>query len=260
MKNVKFLFAFLFAALLSSCLDTEEKIVFNADNSGTYLMTVDMGRMLQMASSMGAAQSEPGKLKEKKDTTIYLKDILNTADNLSAEEKALYKDGVISVKMDEAKNEMKIVISSPFKNGAALTEIKNNLAAVMNKLKAFEKATGEKEKPEEEGNTQMGVKSANPLGDLFTFKAAPGRVSNTITSMDVFKSKIASDSTLGMIKPMTAMMGDFNYRTIIVLPKAVKKYDGPGSSISADKKTITFSTTLTEMLEHPEKVSFEVNY
>jgi hypothetical protein len=45
-----------------------------------------------------------------------------------------------------------------------------------------------------------------------------------------------------------------------VLPKVVKKYDGPGSSISTDKKTLTFETTLTEMMEHPEKVSYIVEY
>lgn len=59
---------------------------------------------------------------------------------------------------------------------------------------------------------------------------------------------------------MTAMTGDFNYHTIIILPKAVKGYDGPGSTISANKKTITFKTTLTEMVAHPEKVSYLVKY
>jgi hypothetical protein len=67
-------------------------------------------------------------------------------DSLSAEERRLYKDAMIHLKLDEEKDEMMIVMSSPFKNPADLVEIKKNFSTVMNKLKAFEKATGEKGK------------------------------------------------------------------------------------------------------------------
>src|SRR6187431_1784215 len=118
MKYIKFAISILFAIFLTSCLDTEEKIVLNANNSGTYSLSFDLGKMLEMAASMGGNNSNPDKVKEKKDTTIYLKDLVNSADNLTAVEKALYKDGMISIKMDEAKNEMKIVMSTPFNNAA----------------------------------------------------------------------------------------------------------------------------------------------
>lgn len=259
MKNLSFLPALLFVSGLSSCIDTEEKIELNANNSGTYSVTIDLARILKMAGSMGA-KSEAGKVMENKDTTVYLKDLMNAGDKLTAAEKALYKDGMIHVKLDEAKSEMKIVMTSPFKNTADLIEIKNNFSTVMNKLKAFEKATGENAKSSTEEDMKMGAKSANPVGDQFTFSARPGRISNIITNMDAFKKSVAADSSLSMMTQISSMMGDFNYRTVIVLPKSVKKYDGPGSTISADKKTLTFFTTLAEMLEHPEKVSYEVAY
>jgi hypothetical protein len=210
---------------------------------------------------MGGGNSNPDKVKEKKDTTIYLKDLLSSADNLTQEEKVLYKDGMVHVKLDEAQNEMKIIMSTPFKNAVDLVEIKNNFPAVLNKLKAFEKATGEDNKQGDDGeDMKMGAKSANPVGEQFTFFADKGKISYTIKDIEAFKKNVADDSTLSMMSQMTTMMGDFNYRTILVLPKTVKKYDGPGSSISDDKKTLTFSTTLTEMLEHPEKVSYIVEY
>ena len=261
MKNLKFAIAFLFTLVLSSCLDTEEKIALNADNSGTYSLSIDLSKMLEMAASMGGDQSNPDKVMEKKDTTIFIKDMLNSADILTTEEKALYKDAVINVKLDEAKSEMKIVMSSPFRNAVDLMEIKKNFPTVMNKLKAIEKATNEEGK--EGGSAEdmkMGAKTTNPVGDQFTFLAGKGIISNTITDIEAFKKNVAADSTLGMMTQMTAMMGEFNYRTMIVLPKSVKKYDGPGSTISTDKKTLTFVTTLTEMLEHPEKVSYKVEY
>ncbi len=262
MKNLKFLFALAFSAVLSSCLDTEEKIVLNDDNSGSYSMALDMGKMLSMAASMGGGdKSAPEKGKEKKDTTVYLKDMVNAADNLTPEEKAIFQNAVISIKMDEAQHEMKIVMSTPFGNAAGLMEIKKNFGTVLNKLKAFEKASGEHAKAGDDvGDMKMDANSANPVEDQFTFKAGPGLISNTITNIQAFKDKVASDSTLGMMSQMTAMMGDINYNIIIVLPKAVKKYDGPGSTITEDKRTLHFATTLTEMMEHPEKVSYKVEY
>ena len=261
MKNLKFALAFLFAGVLSSCLDTEEKIVINADNSGSYSMSFDLGRMFKMLSSMGGDKANPDKIKEKKDTTIFLKDLMNATDSLTAEEKILYKDGKVYLKLDEEKDEMKIEMSTPFKNMSDLASIKNNFTTVLNKLKAFDKATGEKQKLNvEEAGMDAGAKSANPVSDQLTFKAAPGSVSNTINDIAAFKNKVATDSTFSMISQMTAMTGDFNYHTIIILPKAVKGYDGPGSTISTDKKTITFNTTLKEMVAHPEKVSYLVKY
>lgn len=261
MKNLKFLAALLFAGILSSCLDTEEKIVLNADHSGTYSIALDLSRMLSMAASMGGDKVNAEKNKQKKDTTIYLKDLISAADNLTPEEKALFKDGSLKIKMDETKNEMIVVMNAPFKNPADLVEIKKSFIMVVNKLQAFEKATGDEPKQADEPDEMKTMaKSISPVGDQFTFTASPGFVSNTLINIEAFKQKTENDSSLNMIKQMSGMMGDFNFRTIIVLPKAVKNFSGPGSSVSADKKTINFSTTLTETLEQPEKVSYKVAY
>ena len=106
----------------------------------------------------------------------------------------------------------------------------------------------------------MGARSTNPMGDQFTFHAAPGVISNTVTNIEAYKTKVASDSSLAMMQQMSGMMGDLKYRTILVLPKPIKKFDGPGSTVSTDKKSVTFETNLTEMLEHPEKISYKVEY
>ncbi|CAN5363221.1 hypothetical protein BH11BAC3_BH11BAC3_34940 [soil metagenome] len=259
MKALKFTLAFVLTLFLSSCLDTEEKIVINADKSGMYSMTMDLGKMLEMAASMGA-KPDSDKPKEKKDTVIYLKDFLTTENGFTSEEASLYGGALLDIKMDEEKNQMKIVVSCPFKNAAGLTAVKQHLFSIIKKAKAFENATGEKSGEGDKDDTEMAEKSTNPVGDQFTFLATPGMISNTIRSMDEFKNKIESDSSLIMMKQMSGMMGDFKYRTILVLPKAVKKFEGPGSVVSADKKTITFETTLTEMMENPEKVSYKVSY
>jgi hypothetical protein len=260
MKFIKVAICLLFTGVLSSCLDSEEKIVINSDYSGMYTMTLDLSKMLEMAASMGA-KPDSGKMAEKKDTTIYLKNYLDSATNLTQEEKALYREGVLSMKLDEVANEMKIVVSCPFKKISDLAAIKSNFFNVIQKVKAFENATGEKNNEAVENpDMKKGMQSTNPVADQFTFLAVPGKISNTIVDIQAYKNKIASDSTLTMMTQMSGMMGDFKYRTIFILPKPVKKFDGPGGSISTDKKSLTFETTLTEMMEHPEKVSYVVEY
>ncbi len=260
MKHLKYILGFILAFTLASCLDTEEKIVINQDNSGVYLLTLDMGKMLEMAATMGA-NSSADKPKEKKDTVVYLKNLLDSATNLTSEEKELFRDGSLQINLDEEKNALKLAVSCPFKNMQGLTAVKANLFMLLKKVKAFEKASGEQSKEEEATSpSKLGETSTNPVADQFTFIAAPGSISNTITNMEAYKSKIATDSTLSAMHQMSAMMGDFKYRTIFVLPKNIKKYEGPGSTVSADKKSITFETTLTEMMEKPEKVSYKVEY
>src|SRR5829696_5170124 len=110
MKYFKFIIAFFFVAAWSSCLDTEETIVMNADSSGTYSLKLDLGKVLEMAATMGA-KTDDGKPAEKKDTVVYLKGLIDSATNLTAEEKALYREGSVAINMDEEKNEMKILVS-----------------------------------------------------------------------------------------------------------------------------------------------------
>lgn len=259
MKPFRFFVATFFTLLLASCIDTEEKIDINADNSGMYSMTIDMGKVIGMAASMGA-QADDANLKEKKDTVIYLKDLLDSASDLSIEQKNLYRDGKIHVKMDAENSEMKLMVTCPFKDAAGLTSVKNNLFTVINKLKAMDKATGELPSGDDGKDADMASKSTNPLGDQYNFVATNGMISNTIKDANGIKNMIVSDSTLTMMQQMSSMLGEFTYRTILTLPKPIKKFEGPNSDVSSDKKTIRFETNLTEMIENPEKVSYKVAY
>ena len=62
---------------LSACLDTEEKIVINKNNSGDYTLTLDMSKMLAMMDQFGT--QDPAKEKEKKDSTVFFKPYTDTS-------------------------------------------------------------------------------------------------------------------------------------------------------------------------------------
>ena len=77
--NVLGLCALLF---FSSCFDTIEEFTINADGTGSYTITMDMYKMIEMMMSMGGDEkmkSDP-EYNEVKDSTFYFKDVLKEAD------------------------------------------------------------------------------------------------------------------------------------------------------------------------------------
>lgn len=262
LKKFCFTAIIIFSVFFTSCLDTEEKIVINSNNSGDYTVTIDMGKMLKMAAQMGGADKDDSKEKEKTDSTVYFTSYIDTSTVLTAKEKELFRDGSMRIKVDEAANEMSIIIHFPFKHVAVLPELKANYMKVLDKLnisnKKKDKENTEEEQIEEE--LSKNKDALNPTQKAYSFSAAPGKITNTLTDKALITDKLAKDSSLQMMQQMTMMMGDMNYKTVIVLPKPAKKYNGNEVQASADKKTLTFLTTLTDMLNRPEAAEYNVEY
>jgi hypothetical protein len=77
MKRSKFLVVLVLLAM-TSCLDTEETILLNADNSGVYTVKFDLSRMLELAASMNPDAGKEDRVLQKKDTIVYLRDLVDT--------------------------------------------------------------------------------------------------------------------------------------------------------------------------------------
>lgn len=260
MKFLKILFTLLPLAFACSCVDTEENIVINEDNSGTYTSIMDMSKMIAMLSMMGT-ENNPDRKMENMDSLIHLKSLMSFTDSLSASEKELYKDGTIRIKLDKTNAEMKIIMSCPFKSIDKLAEIKENFMIVLNKMKAFEKVSGKGEdaadKREDDDEMQ---KAFNPNAVPNRFTATPGLIENSIPDPQSLKNTFLTDSSMIMMKQMVAMMGMPNYRTVITTPRQIKSYSGNNPLLSTDKRSVIFTNTFTEMLEQPEKMAYKVEY
>jgi len=264
-RKILFFLLTTFALVVSSCLDVEEKIVINKDNSGSYTLTMDLGRLLKMTNEMGGDKKEAGKTPEVKDSTAYFKPYVDTSSVLTDEEKAMLRDGSVHMKMDEVKSEMKIMINLPFKNLKDLPKLRESYmkaldkAGIMNKMK--DKKSGE-DSVAQEMSSDMGTnsKTINPVQNAYTFSAAPGRLSYRFTDKKVYEEKVTNDSTLQSMKGMAAMLGDMNYKTVIMLPRTIKNYKGKNSTISGDRKTISFRSSLTEIMKDPQSLEFDLEY
>lgn len=260
MKKIKYALAFLFCAtVFFSCVDTEEYILVNADNSGSYTMKMDMGKMLEMMAQFGGGKQGQSKPMPKMDTLIHFKDM--SMEKLTAEEKELYKDGFLKVKVDSASNEFKMELGCPFKNISQLAEIRKNLFSISEKLGA-DKVVGGKEKNsmlgDESGSGEDLSSTLNPSAKDYNFTAVPGKIS--YKSSKPAGGTALTDSMMQMMQQLTMLTGEMTVKTIITLPNPVKKTGNPKAVLSADKKTVTISYSVTDLMEKPEEGEYEIEY
>lgn len=261
MKKFKLIAGFFFLTMISACLDMEEDIVINEDNSGVYTISMDMGKMMKMIGQMGVGQSSELKELKNLDSTVYLKESVLASDSLTSAEKELYMESFIHIHSDEAKEQMKITMTCPFKTIDQLPEIKENFFKALDKLKAFEKISGKANDPEIQKDTETPGKVLTPgSNNNYKFTAMPGKITNTVINAEGFKKELLSDSTMITMQQLTALMGEITYKTSITVPREIKRYSGNNAELSGNKRVVIFKNTLTEMIEHPEKLAYKVEY
>ena len=262
MKTFKLITGFFFLTMISACVDMEENILVNEDNSGVYSVSIDLGKMMKMISQMGEGKTDEIKGLDKKDSIIYLKDLVLACDSLTSAEKELYQDGFIRIKSDDVNEQMKIMMTCPFKKISQLPEIKGNFLKTLDKLKAFEKISGKQKDPGmPEDNGEMASNLLSPgSDDNYKFTAEPGKITNTIMNIEDYKKEILSDSAMISMQQLSTLLGEMTYKTTITTPREIKKYSGNNAELSGNKKIIVFKNTLTEMIEHPEKLAYQVEY
>lgn len=266
-KIPSYLLALLISFSFSSCFMGEEKIMIREDNSGSYSFNVDMSEMLKMMKSMGGEEKMKKEMAKKLDTIVYLKSIVDTSTQLTAEEKTMLKDGWIKVKADNEKDELSFEIKGDFSKLENLDYTRSNMMKAIKKLKVMDKMMdkeGKKEKKEEEaeadGPLGKNGDEDNPFAKGYSFTAVPGKISYKVTDKKKVDENFESDSTKMMLQMMSSMMGDAGIKTSYTLPRPVKNYKGSNATLSADKKTITFNVPFKDLMEDPKMMEYEIEY
>lgn len=263
MNKILVIVSLFFVLFFSSCLDTEEKIVINKNNSGTYTVTLDMSKMLTIMDQMGQQNKDESKIQEKKDSTIYFKPFTDTSTTLTTKERELFKEGSLRMQVDEAANELIITLHFPFRHLADLPQLKSSYLAVIDKIGISEKLKQAGDSGSDENisaDISKDKNILNPSQEAYAFTAGAGKVSNTLMNKALFHEQVQNDSSMQMLQQMSLMMGDMNYKTVIVTPGKIKKYKGNQTILSDDKKTVTFLTTLSDVLNRPETAEYSVEY
>lgn len=263
MKFLRYPLVLLFLGLLASCYEVNEEIVINEDGSGTYLTKMDMGQLLEMMQSF-AGEEELTKegLDRAIDTTIRMKDILDSAKDLSAEQKALMARGTMKMQMDIKKKLFKIDLLFPYTSYSSLQKLMegqgNSGAGITG---AFKGLMGGSNQPPRD-TTKIIDEAREPdmqdVSGIYEVTIKNGFISRK-TNEAKYKALMARPEMEQMKKLQSSGM-EIQYTTTIRLPRPVRKADNAIIKLSEDKKTVTMKYNLLDLLESPEKYAYTIEY
>ncbi len=254
----------IFLFLLLGCYEVNEEVVINSNGSGTYQMKMDMGGLLEMIQMM-ASEDELKKeeLNRAIDTTILFKDVLDSANNLTAQEKALMKNGKMRLQMDMKEKVFKADMDFLFKNYSELQELMLGPASSAGMTKALENIFNPNA-PSRTDTTSAGItdRAVDPgidqIGQIYDIIAKDGLISKKINPEKL--KQLMERPELAQLKEFKNSGLEINYSTSIKLPRPVKKVDNINLKLSDDKKTISIKYNLMEMLDNPEKYSWSISF
>jgi hypothetical protein len=220
---------------------------------------MDMGQMLEMIQSMaGEEELEKEGLDKAIDTTIFMKNIMDSAKDVTAEQKQLMQDGKVNLQMNMKEKLFKARVDIPFKKyndlQALMSGQGNSMSGLSQLFKgAFDK--GEPKKPELDAPKEPGLEDMNSIFDV-TVK--DGLISKKV-NLERHKALIERPEIAQMQQMATGGM-EILYTTTIKLPRPAKSTENPLLKLSDDKKTVTLKYNLLDLFDQPEKFSFSVQY
>lgn len=251
MKFMKNLSVLLCLFCLASCLDIKDETEILEDGSGTLVSTLDMSQLVDMMSAMGGEEFEKMK-NEKIDSVIYYKDLIDTAKNLTREEKSLFKGATARVKMNFEKKQFLIKNSYPFKNIAELQKL--NIMASQNGIGVASLLKGAMG---ESGAGESGP-DMNQLMAVFDYQMKNGYIRKSVNAQRL--KALQDDPKMAEMKQGAEMGIELLYTVSYKLPQALVKVNNPNAKVSDDKRTVTVQNNLMELFTKPEKFEFTIEY
>lgn len=256
--------------LFTSCFDVIEHYQMNEDGSGVYSMELDMSRASSLMESFMKATAETESMdsvelkKDRKvtDSLILFQNSIDTATNLTSEEKKVLRNGYARMYVDDMKHQAKVRLSYPFKNAAELGVI---LQAIENQSYLIETDQETKRKLAE-GNIGKLFKysSASRYSVLFSANQIERKFIGTDSSWVVLdqSSETSEESEDANFSALFSEMGKISAKTVLELPRPIKNFLTNGNAtLSADKKQITIiHTTINTTVLKPLAFTYKVDY
>jgi hypothetical protein len=258
MKIIRSLFPVLFACCFAGCLDINETIDIKPNGSGQLSMDMDMSQMVELLKTYMSKEDLEKKGMDKMDTTIMMKDILDSSTALSPEKKALLRPATVHINLDIDGKVFKTHMLFPFSSQDNLQKLYatmsdgslGNAQLLKNMLPAGQ-----------EGGVQQGGPSPdiNQFNGVYDLSAKDGLLSKKLNA-DKWKT-LQENPIIAQAKQAGQQMGvQIAYVVTIKLPRPVKKVDNPLAKLSDDRKKVTMTFNLIDVLDHPEQFGYTIEY
>jgi hypothetical protein len=256
MKFAKFLLPLVLLFSLTGCFDIDEEIDIKPNGSGEWKMNIDMSQLVDiMQTYMGKDELEKQFPQKKMDTTLYLKDLIDTVKSITPDKKALLRDGKVHLNLDMNEKIFKTSSVFPFKNVNDVEKLRSaagsNSFGAGQLLKNFGGNKGDKSDNSQDPDMSM-------FGSVYDLKIKDGMISNKLnkTKWD----SLQKNPQFNQIKDAGSSGIDVPYSLTIKLPRPAKKVDNPIVKMSDDRKTLTVKYNLMDTFQQPDKYEYNIEY
>lgn len=258
MNKLKIFFAVTLLVLLAGCFEINEGIEVKADGSGVYSVHTDMSQLLQaMQTYLGKEEMDKQLPSKNIDTTVMMRTLLDTAKNITAENKALVKDGYVRLRLNMEKKEFNSDIVIPYKNLSDLQKLynsMNNQTLGFNQL--FKGMAGKQDSTTAGSDNSM--PDMNQFNSIYDFECRDGLMSRKLNA-EKWKALQASPQFAQMKEAGNAGIS-IPYTLTVVVPRPVKKVDNSLAQLFPDRKKVIIQYNLIEVFDHPEKFEYTIVY
>jgi len=258
MKKLKLILAATCMFLLAGCFEINENIDMKQDGSGVYSVHTDMSQILQaMQSYLGKDEMDKQMPPKNIDTTVMMKTLLDTAKNITEENKRLMKDGSVHLLLNMEKKEFSYDITIPFKSQSDLQKLYNSMNNQSLGFTQLFKGMGGKQDSVSSG-TDNSMPDMNQFNAIYDFESRDGLLSRKL-NQEKWKA-LQQTTQYAQMKDAGNMGISIPYTLTIVTPKPIKKIDNQLAKIFPDRKKVIIQYNLVEIFDHPEKFEYTIVY
>lgn len=259
MKYFKYVLTVALCVFFVSCYEVNEEIEIKADGSGTFVTKMDMSQLIDMMQTFaGEEELKKDGLDRVIDTTIIMKNMLDSAKDVTAEQKELMKDGKMKLQMNIKEKVFKMDMNFPYKNLNGLQQLMSGQGGSGAGLtNVFKNMFGKKDGSDDESAAPKGPDMGDIAG-IYDVTIKNGLIEKKVNAAK-YKA-LTERPEMAQMKQLTGSGMEILYTTTIKLPRAAKKTDNPMIKLSDDKKTVTMKYNLLELLETPDKFAYSIQY
>lgn len=255
MKKIRYLLAVAATLLLAGCFEIQEQIDIQSNGSGELTVNTDMSQLLvAMQNYLGTEEMQKQMpLGKTLDTTVLMKDLMDSMKNATPESKALVQDGKLHMKLDMDQKVFKSDMHIPFSSQENLQKLYNSMNNQnLGFSQLFKGMSGKSDA------TDGDMPDMNQFNAIYDFKSHDGLISRKLNA-DKWKT-LQQDPQFSQLKEAGNSGITIPYTLTINLPRPVKKVDNELAKLSADKKQVVIQYNLMEVFQHPEKFEYTIVY
>ncbi|HEY4934971.1 MAG TPA: hypothetical protein VII44_00245 [Puia sp.] len=258
MKRLKYFLSIASMFFLAGCFEINEDIDVHTDGSGVYSVHTDMSQLLQaMQGYLGKEEMDKQMPSKNIDTTVMMRTLLDTAKNISAENKALIRYGSVHLKLNIEQKEFKSDIVIPFKSLSDLQKLYNSMNNQSLGFNQLFKGMAGKPDTATAGN-ENGMPDMNQFNAIYDFESHDGLISRKLNP-EKWKA-LQQSPQFAQMKDAGSMGISIPYTLTISIPRPVRKIDNSLAKLFPDRKKVIIQYNLIEVFDHPEKFEYTIVY